>query len=213
MSLYREIAPYIDGNNLVAPDPVPIPVIRGTRASDNGVLHTSRYLLIQLQNNETLDQECIRAVKYCIWSNGYLERTPHDNNMKQMPDDHYGLFSLLSALDITKPYVKLPWHCLHPMLVYLRGLYTKNPLVRLLSPLMGILIAVSNWKTPSFPTEDSGDRLLTWNIIQGTKSSLLCRLGALVWKARQRSIYGENAVQKIFKLYYRDNPIVKYVKE
>lgn len=201
MDIKGIIVHYIDQNGLVAPAPQPTPRPIGGRGSDNGVLHTSRYLLILKQRSEVIDRGALKAVFSCINKDGILNRAPGDP-MENAPDDHYGFLSLMNALGVRGPKLVLPWKCMHPMLLYLRGLYNRNPLARLFSPLMGLIIALSNRRKPSFLTEDSSDRLLTWNIIQGTRSSFFCRWGASIWYNHQTKLYGDKPINKLFDLYY-----------
>ncbi len=205
MTLKNEMMDHIDGNDLASNEAVPIGV---KRASDNGVLHTSRYLILQKLHREPLDVTCLQALHACIDAQGYLHRAPDDPD-EDVPDDHYGIVSLFAAIGL-QTNVKLPWRCLHPALLFMRGLQRggfEGLYVRLFSPVVAILIALSNW---SEPLGDTSDRLLTWNLIQGTQGSVLCRLGALVWEARQNYLYGGSAIRKIAKKYYPNSPLADY---
>ena len=205
MTMKRDMAYYIDGNELVSPERVPFDL---KRASDNGVLHSSRYLILQKLNRESIDEECLNGVKACIDSDGYLHRAPDDPS-ENVPDDHYGIISLFSVLNIHTS-IKLPWKCLHPMLVYMRALQRgglESLIARILSLPMAILIALSN----QGDSGETSNRLLTWNIIQGTKKSLLCRIGAAIWVSRQNSLYKTpNSIKLIAGVYYSQNPLPKY---
>lgn len=203
--LQRAITPYIDGNELVSPNLVP-PGVK--RASDNGVLHASRYLILQSYLGQPFDQQCYLGVLACVDGEGYVHRAPDDPAIGDDPDDLYGIISMFAVLGASKK-ITLPWKLMHPMLVYMRGLQRGNPLVRLLSLPAAILIALSNFE----PASETTNRLLTWNIIQGTKGSLLCRLAAKIWYARQNVIYGGNSINKIAAIYYPNNPMKNYWRE
>lgn len=210
MTLKREISPYIDGNELVAPDPGRP---SDKRWSDNGVLHTARYLILLHLNRETNDAACQQAIRSCIDRQGYLHRAPDDYD-EDAPDDHYGAFSVFSVLG-DKTYIALPWRCMHPMLLYMRALQMGGflgLLGRIASPLMAMVIAFSDYSAPERPDLDTSNRLLTWNIVQGTKKSLLCRIGASYWYKRQDAILGPKSIEKVFQIYYRDHPMVKYFR-
>ncbi len=198
--IQRDMLPYFDGNDLVSSTAVPSGVMR---ASDNGVLHSSRYLILQHLAAEPRDQDAVQAVLACIDQAGYLHRAPDDTS-PDAPDDHYGLFSLLNTLNLTNVPVALPWACHHPMLLYMRALSRggwRSFLARGLSLPMAVLIAASNLREPA---SDTSNKLLTWNIIQGTRKSLLCQLGAALWNARVNSLAAA-------QIYYAGNPpMMKY---
>lgn len=206
MTLRRDMAPYIDGNELAAPTSVPIHV---KRASDNGVLHSSRYLILQYLNNEPIDEECFQGVMNCLVG-GELRRAP-DDPLENTPDDHYGFISLINTLTTVPAYTAhIPWRCCHPALLYMRGL-PNNPIWRLLSLPVALLIGFSNLNSSP---DSTSDRLLTWNLIQGTKASLCCRLGAKLWMWRQKMGYGEGSTKQIAAIYYgTSHPFVKWWKE
>lgn len=216
MTLREEIIPYLDGNVLVAPSPQPSPRQIGVRGSDNGVLHTSRYLLLLKQNNEPMDFISAGRIQDCIDKDGILQRAPGMDE-GNAPDDHYGYFSVMIALGLSGPKVKLLLKHMHPMLIYMRALYNgglQSLIARLFSPLMAVIVALSNMRTPSFPTEDTSDRLLTWNIIEGLRDkSVLINLAGKIWRARQRQIYGDNPSAEIFYRYYSEGIMHKYVRE
>lgn len=200
MSLRSEIMSYIDGNGLVSPQLTTDGVKRG---SDNGVLHTSRYLLVLKTIGEPFDEQSLTSIKKCIDSDGYIYRSPGDVT-QDTPDDYYGLLSLLASChDTTK--IKLPWLCMQPALLYMRGLQTKNILTRLFSFPIAALIFFSNREDDG----DTGSRLLTWNLIKGTYSSTLCRIAANYWLKNQKEIYGESPVNKIVNIYYSQNEAFK----
>jgi len=182
------------------------------RGSDNGVLHTSRYLIIRHQRRYDIDVAAVMALTGCVDPKGNLRRSPEDTT-ENTPDDHYGFFSAANVLKLRGPNVVLPWKCMHPMLLYMRGLYNCNPLVHLFSPIMALIIATSNHDRPEPITAESSNRLLTWNIIQGTRSSWLCRLGAKAWYKRQTEIYGPQAINKLFDIYYPRGIMHHFVAE
>ena len=210
MTIQEMITHYKDRWGLVTPT---LQTLQANgRGSDNGVLHTSRYLIIQKQRGEELDLPALVSMLACVDSKGNLRRSP-DDTTENTPDDHYGFISAANYLKLKGPKLVLPWKCMHPMLVYMRGIYNCNPLIHLFSPFMALLIAMSNRSTPDPITTDSTDRLLTWNIIQGTGSSWLCRLGAKIWHDKQEAIYGPNPVNRLFDIYYPRGVMHMFVSE
>jgi hypothetical protein len=209
MSLKRDIVNFIDGYELVCPTRVGPKTMR---SSDNGVLHSSRYLILLKLNGETNDATTLQGIKNCIDRNGYLHRSPGDET-EEAPDDHYGAISVFSFLNDTT-YIKLPWRVMHPMLIYMRALQLgglQGLIARLFSPILALVIVFSNFNTPK---NDTSNRLLTWNIIQGTRErSIFCRLAGQLWYSRQNHIYGSQALQEMFNIYYSENPMKDYVKE
>jgi hypothetical protein len=215
MTLKEDIAKYIDGNGLVAPQVQEGIRVPGMRGSDNGVLHTARYVLLQLQNDQWPDKVAVFRTLACIDKDGYLQRAPGMDEGNAV-DDHYGFFSLMLAMNITSAEVKFKLNHLHPMLIYMRAMSrggVRRLLARAFSPIMAIIVALSNRKAPSFPTEDTSDRLLTWNIIEGLKNkSILINLAGKLWRAHQRKLYGENPSAEIFRRYYTEGVMHNYVR-
>lgn len=201
MSLKENIVPYVDGYGLVNPQKVSSGTMKGC---ENGPLYTSQYLMLSRMIDE-LDLERLPPLLVCIDSKGYLHRSPEDKEY-DAPDDHYGLFSYLLLVK-ARLYVKLPLLCFHPALLYMRGILHGNPLWRLMSPLMMILLSLNNIG------EDKGNtsnKLLNWCMNKGLENhSFLCKIGAKIWTWRMRKIYG--STKEIPTIYFGvDHPFVKY---
>lgn len=181
---------YIDGNGLVSNTRVTSYV---GRASDNGVLFTSQALLLMDTSSPALEH----ALDACVDSNGVLHRAPDDTSL-DAPDDHYGLISALVYHDLKIDRLSLAPRLWHPVLVYLYARMRNSLLYYALSPLVTIIIALSNLGSPK---EDTSNRLLTWTICQALKRrGLITGLASRVWEWRQRRIYG--SLSKIFSIYF-----------
>lgn len=89
MSIKDDFKPYVDGNNLLAPNPVSPGTKQG---SDNGTLFLSEYF-IMLKKNGALEAndpiDFVNRLSTCI-DNGLLNRAPGDSN-QEGPDDYYGV--------------------------------------------------------------------------------------------------------------------------
>jgi len=201
MSLLDEILPYIDGNGLVSPSRVPPGVIR---ASDNGPLFSSQ-LIHMIEDRSPSQQEMssiLYPIKRCIDENGYLHRAPDDITFGN-PDNHYGVLSVGFVL-------KLPSACWHPALIYMNELNKGNLFIRILSPLIALIIAMSNlFDEP----EETSNRLLTWTLIQGVKNkSVLCNLAGKIWYWRINKLYADG-LRGLASIYYEQgHPFVRYIK-
>lgn len=199
MTIKRDMVRFFDGNGLVCPDDqTGSPYKRG---SDNGVLHTARYLIVQKSLGEALDGDAFNDMIKCMDRQGYVHRAPDDPS-EDTPDDYYGLISCLSVLGLNRQ-VKLPFKCMHPMLIYMRSLQRggfEGIVARSFSPIAAIVIALSNLGS----SNEISNKMLTWNVIQGTKKSLLCRLGAFIW-------YTRNDIRLIAPGYYPKNPLGKAI--
>lgn len=206
MSLMNDILPYIDGNGLVSPSIVPPGVLRN---SDNGPLFTSQLLILADKNDEEADPKYLIALRSCVDSKGYLHRAPGDLT-QDAPDDHYGVLSLDAFLFNEILDVRLPIKCWHPALLYLQGLSHIPMLPHLLSFIVALIIAFSNYNEDSSSTNN---KILTWTLIKGTESrSWLCNLGGKFWTWRMKKIYGHTA--QIALLYFgSEHPFVKHWSE
>lgn len=204
MSLITDLQPYTDGNGLVSPTLLPNPPPQ--RASDNGVLFASQALIL----NTVPYAPLVTTILGCITPDGYLHRAPGDTTQDQ-PDDHYGIFAAANALGITIPPITLPWSICQPGLLYCRGMARGNPLVRLFSPLMACILALSN------VGEDVGNtsnKLLTFTTIFGLyKKSFLCRLGGMVWLYRMRRLYPAGTLSIAQTYFGATHPFCKYWRD
>src|SRR5579863_8499878 len=94
MALREEILPYVDGNNLISPEPVTPGIVVG---SDNGTSFTSEYYIIlkklgQLQSNDFADFQA--RIGQCVNSQGMLCRVPiGQNDGQEEVDDYYGVLN------------------------------------------------------------------------------------------------------------------------
>lgn len=212
MTFLESLRPYTDGNGLVAPTSV----TPGTkRASDNGVLYTSQALILTdtgTLSNFTPLSNYLLALQSCIDSQHNLHRSPGDTT-PDAPDDYIGILSMkvFSNYKIETPALQL--RLCQPVLVYL-WLKTQNVLFNklrlLLSPLVCIIIAMSNLGTDKSVTSN---RLLTWTICQALKKrGHLTAIGAYIWEWRQRRIYGN--LSNLFAIYFeKGHPFIDRVKE
>lgn len=202
--LVDELQPYIDGNDLVCPNVLPIP--KPQRGSDNGPLFSAQALILQDTPTSTL----LTSILRCISADGYLHRSPDDTST-DLPDNHYGLFAMATYFDLTIPSITLPWSICQPGLLYVRGMAARNPWTRLYSPLMACTLALSNIGEA---TTDTSNKLLTFTTIFGlSKRSLLCRLGGKVWLYRMRKLYPEGTLS-IAKTYYGNaHPFISFWRD
>lgn len=243
MSLRSEIqANFIDGFNLVSPNPVP----KGEqRASDNGVCFTSEYIIYLNFDEGKLsfnDKSYYRGIIYaCCLATGLVSRAPKDKAL-QPPDDYLAIAAACSytnladvadniidyglknygCYDNSKPYG--PWRkeaflWRQPQLIAAmysaaqRGKY--NPFVRLLNVYAAICILVGNMHDD--PREVDGRRLSFLLIKAMNSTSLLCRLASKVWKQRQEDTYGKEFMKVICSIYYKGvdgdlHPFAEYAR-
>lgn len=208
MDNFSNITNYLTIDEFVSPGPVPPGTVR---ASDNHPLFTSEYLILQKLTGNAISIRSLLSVIKCIDQLGYLHRMPGELSPDE-PDDHYGVIALLSVLGL-KNRVRLPWKCCHLALIYMRAMQRgglENAVGRLLSPIVATIIALSNWT----PKSDVGNSMLTWCLIQGTKNhSLLCRLGAAVWRRRMVKAYGPQGSKGAAAAYFNpsgaNHPLVE----
>lgn len=106
--------------------------------------------------------------------------------------------------------LRLPWKCMHPMLIYMRALARGNPLARLFSPIAAIIIYHSNRAEP--PSETT-DKILT-DITGRTLSlhSALCRWAYGKWKRRMLTQY--KSIEAIYTIYFGPfHPITLLIRD
>lgn len=207
-------APYIDGNGLLSNAPVPPGVVR---ASDNGPLFSSEYILILLKTGQISITDLAqygKVMHQVIDDNGNLHRAPGDTT-EDAPDDYYGVAAAYSQLDMPSG-LNLPFNL------------WRQP--QLLFAIMASNQTLSRWKFWQWPlamytalvvlTSDIGTdpgnadaRMLAWLLIQATSnSSILVRLTSHVWFNRLFATYpnGMNDVAGIYFQPTNNNPYQKY---
>lgn len=207
-------AAYIDGNGLMSNSPVPPGSIR---ASDNGPLFSSEYVLILLHQLELTPEDEVsyqKAIASCVDTSGNLHRAPGDTS-EDAPDDYYGVSAAFSQLNV-KSNVKLPFNL------------WRQP--QLLFAVMASNQSLSRWKFWQWPLAiytalvvltsdvdtDPGNadaRILAWLLIQATeKDSILVRLASSVWYNRLYATY-PNGMADVAGEYFLptgNNPYAKY---
>jgi len=217
MTIQSEFLPYIDGNDLLAPSPVPTGVMR---ASDNGPMFSSEYIIILKRNGVMTSGDIVayqKRIASCLGTDGELHRAPYDTSPDEV-DDYYGAYSAHSILGI-KPIFKLPirlWR--QPQLLFAALIADGYPSLFLppLNLIAALVIATSDMFTD--PTNTDARRL-SWHLIQATKDhSILCKLASLIWYARLHKDYGSDGMKGVAAIYYNpkgldSNPYSKYWKE
>lgn len=110
MSIKDDFKQYIDGNGLLAPNPVPIGSLKG---SDNGPMFTAEYYIILKKQGVFTDADKInylRLINDCIDSSGLLNRVPRgQSDGQEQADDYYGVLDACVHLDDTSIPRKLLW--------------------------------------------------------------------------------------------------------
>lgn len=124
MALRDEIKPYIDGNDLVAPNKVAVGTLKG---SDNGPMFTAEFIVMlkklgQLINGDPQAFDYI--INRCIDHNGLLNRVPTtQNDGQEAPDDYYGVLNGCKQIQNTE----IPRGFLLCVLKYKGALNNVNP--------------------------------------------------------------------------------------
>jgi hypothetical protein len=235
MSIRDEIIPYVDGNDLVAPNLVP----RGTlKGSDNGPMYTAEYFIILKKSGQYIQQDALsfhfRIANCMSDDSGLLNRVPPpQQDGQEGPDDYYGVLNGCMQLKNDL----LPRVLLAATVKYLGFLNNVNPSTKTLQSflirqpqLLACMIAAAfptkRWLPlriiffPLFlisaiiiatscintPTSDTDSRRLSWHLWQCTAPvSLLCRLASKIWLKRLYKDYGPTGMQAVAKIYYKDN--------
>ncbi len=204
MSIKDQFAPYVDGNGLMSN----APVLPGSiRASDNGPLFTSQYIIMLKKSGElTLNDITTfqRVIGACVDDDMHLHRAPSDPT-PDAPDDYYGVAAAFSQLEITSN-IKLPldmWR--QPQLVF--AMMASNQIL-------------SRWKFWQWPLAiytalvvltscinvepgNTDERILSWLLIQATKeSSVLVKLASIIWFHRLFSTYGPTGMKAVAGIYF-----------
>lgn len=124
MAIRDDFKPYIDGNNLLAPQPISPGTIKG---SDNGPMFTSEYFVMLKKHGYLTASDVYQyrnRIKNCIDSNGILNRVPvGQQDGQEQVDDYYGVCNgciELGSTDIPKGFLKA-------MIKYLGCLNNVNP--------------------------------------------------------------------------------------
>lgn len=209
--LRDEITPYIQGDGLVSNV-----VNQGSfRNCDNGVLFTSEYYLLlaltsQLQNGDVEKYQSLIA-SCCATGDGYLHRAPNDTSLDEQ-DDHNGAYATHAVLGIT-PAFRLSrnlWR--FPSLIAMAAITSRGVLYRLVAfPLEVVTAIIIATSCIGADINDTDARIGAWLVIQATKSSLLCRLAAIIWKRRLMRTY-LNGMKDVFAAYFTaEHPLAKYM--
>lgn len=215
MSIKEDFATYVDGNGLMAPEPV----TTGTmRASDNGPMFSSEYIIMLLRNvaYSTKDTAMYQAaINSCIGNDKELHRAPGDTSPDEV-DDYYAAYSAHVILGIV-PQFKLPFRLWRqPQLLYASLCASRSIEVVLLLPLAFITALVIATSCINKETSDTDARRLSWHLIQATSPhSLLCRFAAKLWYKRLHKDYGIDGMKAVAGQYYlphglNANPYSKY---
>lgn len=240
MSIRDDFKPYVDGNNLLAPNAVSPGMVRG---SDNGPMYTSEYFIMLQKRDLTCAADIAdydNRISSCM-SNGMLNRAPNDVD-QEGPDDYYGvmngcielgnvkiprtiLWSLIKGfgfLNNNQPgkwtgsafMARQPW--LVATMVSASFPSLKNPLhwlARLVAlPLYVLSAGCLLVSCIGTDPSNTDARRLAWH--QGncnSKVSLLCKLAYKVWLKRLYKTY-PNGMNDVAGIYYQPHPDNPYSK-
>lgn len=124
MTIKSDFAPYVDGNNLLAPGPVSPGTLKG---SDNGVMFTSEYFIMLKKQGYLTDADAAdyaARINACINPQGMLCRVPmgQDDGQEQV-DDYYGVTNGCIELGNTA----IPRKFLKAIFKYFGVLNNENP--------------------------------------------------------------------------------------
>lgn len=110
MSVREDIVPYIDTNNMVAPNKGPFQPLKG---SDNGPCYTGEFYSILAKSGILTEDDKLHfanIIGSCIDKRGVLNRVPIDKeDGQEAPDDYYGVLSAckeLGNVDIPREFLK-----------------------------------------------------------------------------------------------------------
>lgn len=239
MALRDEMAIYIDGNGLNAPQPYPV-----GQGSDNGPMFTSEYYIMLAYSGQLTEQDrqdYLNKISPCIIDN-LLNRAPYRTG-QEGPDDYYGVLAGCMVLGITSLPRKLLWGMIKNFgfMNNENGKWTLASFLPRQSQLVAALVAASfpSLKNPlhylirhmAFPwflyaaltiavsciNTDTGDtdaRRLSWLLIQTMrKVSLMSILTSKIWYKRLKKDY-YNGMRGVANIYYQPhdgtNPYCKY---
>lgn len=154
MTIREAFQQYWDGNNLLAPAPVPSGTIKG---SGNGIMYTSEFYIMLAKYLQLTDQDKIdfaNKIEQCIRPEGMLCRVPIAQNSEQEgPDDLYGVLDACMALGNTTIPRKFLW-CIIKYLGFLNnvnpGKWTASSFLIRQPQLFACIVAASfpSWKNP-----------------------------------------------------------------
>jgi hypothetical protein len=209
MSITSDFFPYVDGNGLLCPNPVPPGTIRG---SDNGTCFTSEFLLELIPQETSVPpgtaSTYFAAIQRCVNSSGYLTRAPGDTTLGN-PDDHYGVYAALVAYDMP-PFFKFYWQLLRMPQLFFASRCAEGapkwykPYYWPLAIITAVIIGVSNINDS---TSDSNSRRLAYLLTVATiPYSFLCRLATKVWTKRLLKDY-PNGMKDVYGVYFQPNGI------
>lgn len=232
MKIRDDFKAYTDGNNLLAPNPVPPGTKQG---SDNGPMFTSEYFII-LKRYDSLtvadELEYDARIGQCLNSEGMLCRAPGDLD-QEGPDDYYGVMNGCIEMENTAIPRKVLWALIkhlgflnnnqpgkwtgeaflvrQPQLVcaMISAAFPSlwNPihwLVRLLAlPLYLWSALVLFVSCMNTPSSDTDARRLAWHLGNCvSKVSILNAFAYKVWLHRLYSVFPDG-MQGVAKIYYQ----------
>jgi hypothetical protein len=230
MALRDEMAAYIDGNGLCAPNPA-----GPGQGSDNGPMFTSEYYIMLAKSGQLTEQDradYVKKISSCIYDN-LLNRAPYPTG-QEGPDDYYGVLSACAVMGITD----IPRSLLKGMFEHFgfmdndpsNGKWSLNSILPRQSQLVAALVAASFpsklnplhylVRLAAFPWflyaavciaiscqgTDKGDtdaRRLSWHLIQAMKPvSLMCWIASIFWFKRLWNDY-PNGMKDVAVIYYQ----------
>jgi hypothetical protein len=240
MSIRDDFKLYIDGNNLLAPNPVGL---NPGRASDNGPMYTSEYFVMLEKLNLTCPADLAdydHRISTCV-TNEMLNRAPNDTD-QEGPDDYYGVMNGCMELGNTKWPRMFLWSLIkhfgflnnnspgkmtgssfmarQPQLVtaMIAAAFPslKNPLhwlVRLAaSPLFLITAIILGLSCIDTATDNTDARRLAWHLGNNvSKVSLLNWIAYKIWLTRLKKAY-PNEMNGVAAIYYQPQGNNPYAK-
>lgn len=241
MSIRDDFKQYIDGFNLLAPNPQPP---NATQGSDNGPMFTSEYYVMLAKKGILTDNDKTQYdldISRCLNEHGVLCRSP-GNTMQEGPDDYYGVMNgcmelgntqiprvILKALiknygflNNNKPGTMSAEAFLARQLQLVCSMVTaafpsmSNPLhyvVRLLAlPLYVYSALVLLVSCVGVSTGDTDSRRLAWHLGNCvSKVSLLNKLAYKIWLKRLRKDYPDD-MRGVASIYYQPQGNNPYMK-
>jgi len=219
MSLREDIIPYIDKNDMVAPNLEQVSI-----GSDNGVLFTSHYLMLLNQQGQLSLKDEIqfeRLVERCYIVQGLLSRAP-GNLDQDSPDNMVGACSISRkvAFDVYTYGKSNGW-------VYNQenpGTFTIRAFLGRQVGLMGwlryratgeapnllhiLFLWVGAYLTLKLPENDVSDRILLVRIMEGLPNKGLLKLLKSYCNKKLEAMGG---LKQCFLIYFgKNHPLYKY---
>jgi hypothetical protein len=211
MGLREEILPYIQGNGLVAPQPVGTPP--EFRTCDNGTQFSSEfYILLKmhglLHSGDAADYK--RLMDACVGADKYLHRSPGDDSLDEQ-DNHNGVYAGHIQLGLRPSFYLSRNLWRFPQLIALSAFASQKFIYRLLAlPLVFYTALVILTSCINTPTSDTDARIGAWLVIKAMEGSALVTLAAMVWRRRLMADY-PNGMRSVFEIYFGPgHPITRY---